>query len=373
MINSSAVRASSHDAHRIVSIQALRGVAAMMVVLLHMHNVEEKYFHTGYFGFGQYGWMGVDLFFVISGVVMSLVTVGKFESYPNAARFLYHRLARIYPTFWFYYLIVLAAYLYNPMWINAASGHKADLLRSFFLIPNQYENLVGQAWTLSYELTFYILFFLLLLCIPERIVPAVLLACGTAIGVIDYLIQIPHDWHVLWVVTNPFIWEFLAGCFLFQLYRRIPTHSRLGPYFWAFSLTLLGAVVLSTHMFHAGNSAWLKNAYYLRPFLCGIMGASLILGFMLQERRMHIPLLRQMGSLGDWSYSIYLFHEIVAELVARAVNRWWHDLPAAMLFIAVIAVPAIVLTGYLGYTRIEHPLLTRLYRPNRPRAPVAVT
>ena len=86
-------------------------------------------------GIFQYGILGVDLFFVISGVVISAVTVGKFSSARNAGTFLYHRFARIYPTYWVYSALVLAAFLYNPLWINAASGHHVDILPSFLFQP----------------------------------------------------------------------------------------------------------------------------------------------------------------------------------------------------------------------------------------------
>lgn len=132
---------------RILSIQAFRGIAAMLVVFLHLHHVERKYFASDTLGAFQYGWIGVDLFFLISGVVISLVTAGKFQDRGNAFRFLYHRLARIFPIYWFYYLIILAAYLYNPLWISAATGHHLDLLPSILLIPCS-SMVVGQAWTL---------------------------------------------------------------------------------------------------------------------------------------------------------------------------------------------------------------------------------
>src|ERR1700721_85744 len=88
--------------HRLVSIQVCRGLAAIFVVLAHLHNVELKYFRTNIMGIFQYGVLGVDLFFVISGIVISAVTVGKFSNRRYARTFLYHRLARIYPVYWIY-------------------------------------------------------------------------------------------------------------------------------------------------------------------------------------------------------------------------------------------------------------------------------
>jgi len=154
MTQISASPSTSPTQRRLVSVQVCRGLAAIIVVLAHLHNVELKYFPTNFMGIFQYGILGVDLFFVISGVVISAVTVGKFSSARNAGTFLYHRFARIYPTYWVYSALVLAAFLYNPLWINAASGHHVDILPSFLLIPTHLPMLVMQGWTLSYEIYF---------------------------------------------------------------------------------------------------------------------------------------------------------------------------------------------------------------------------
>jgi exopolysaccharide production protein ExoZ len=209
---------SSSNKHRLVSIQVCRGLAAIFVVLAHLHNVELKYFRTNIMGVFQYGVLGVDLFFVISGIVISAVTVGKFSNRGYAKTFLYHRLARIYPVYWVYSVIVLVAFLYNPLWINAGSGHRANILASFLLIPTNLSMLVMQGWTLSYELYFYFIFFLLLLLVPERNAPFFLALWGVSISIAS-LILVPAQ-PVLGLITSPSGLEFLAGCVIFHLYRR---------------------------------------------------------------------------------------------------------------------------------------------------------
>lgn len=163
----SAAPPGSQSKSRIVSIQVCRGLAAMLVVLCHLSSFEQKHFQTKLMAIFNYGNLGVDLFFVISGVVISIVTVGKFGSVQKALVFIYHRLARVYPVFWFYFAIVLAVYLIRPSAFSFGATHQVSLLRSFFLSPYQYDNLIGQAWTLSYEVCFYVAFFLLMLLIPS--------------------------------------------------------------------------------------------------------------------------------------------------------------------------------------------------------------
>jgi peptidoglycan/LPS O-acetylase OafA/YrhL len=98
----------SHHMNKFLSIQALRGIAALGVVAFHSLSIEQKYSNgdsllPDFFRLGQ---SGVDLFFVISGFVMVTVTKERFKINGESMRFLWGRLSRIYPTYWFYFLLV---------------------------------------------------------------------------------------------------------------------------------------------------------------------------------------------------------------------------------------------------------------------------
>jgi len=85
---------------KIESIQALRGIAALAVAMLHLAGLQTLgglRCGTGLFG---YGWMGVDIFFVISGFIMVWVTQNIDASPKTARRFLMQRIVRIYPLWW---------------------------------------------------------------------------------------------------------------------------------------------------------------------------------------------------------------------------------------------------------------------------------
>src|SRR5215510_3509135 len=79
----------------LITIQALRGVAAFLVVFVHLETLASLAgAGPDTFAFGN---SGVDLFFVISGLIMVVTTAG-----PNASagRFMAHRIARIVPLYW---------------------------------------------------------------------------------------------------------------------------------------------------------------------------------------------------------------------------------------------------------------------------------
>jgi exopolysaccharide production protein ExoZ len=352
------MRPAKTPRERILSIQALRGIAAMLVVLVHINNVEHKYYSTHFLRAGSWGWIGVDIFFVISGVVISLVTERQFQNTQSALTFLYHRFTRILPIYWFYYSLCLVAYLYRPELFNTSEGHHADLLRSFFLIPNQYRNIVGQAGSLTYELYFYCVFFVLMLIAPERMVSYLLAAWGAVIAGIYFICPIPDNWHVLWTASNPYVFEFLAGCLAYRLYRRISFPRLVGPALVTLSIAWLGSVVAWLN----ADASRIQEAFWARPLCCGLFAFLLVFGAMLMERAGQFKVGDGLKALGDWSYSIYLSHMILVEVIGLALSRWLAHSWFGIFVVAGVTLPIIVFAGYLSYTFLEHPLITYMYK-----------
>ena len=122
---------------KIAAVQALRGVAALAVVAIHATAIERKYSGGDLLlpEWLRFGASGADLFFVISGFVMVTVTGGCFGRINEVLRFLWGRVTRIYPTYWFYFFITLAALLWQPSWVNNSLPQQVSLWASFLLLP----------------------------------------------------------------------------------------------------------------------------------------------------------------------------------------------------------------------------------------------
>ena len=136
--------------NKLQSIQTLRGIAVLAVVVYHSLNIEKIYgggdlLLPDFFRLGQ---SGVDLFFVISGFVMVTVTRGRFARSGEMKRFLWGRLTRIYPTYWFYFLLMIPVLLIKHNWFNTHHELETDFVSSFFLLPSNHLPLVAVAWTL---------------------------------------------------------------------------------------------------------------------------------------------------------------------------------------------------------------------------------
>jgi peptidoglycan/LPS O-acetylase OafA/YrhL len=353
---------------RIASLQICRGIAALAVVSAHLHDTVLKFFHRSVLDIFQFGPVGVDIFFVTSGIVISSVAAGKFGSRAHASNFMYRRLVRIYPVFWIYSTIVLMVYLCRPGWTGVFSGHPSDVVRSFLLVPGDYSNLVLQAWTLTFEVLFYWIFFFLILMLTERTAHIVLFAWGCLIGAVGLLhARLPGVFNPF---VNPLILEFLAGCFIFYIYNRFPKRRFIGRVLLLAALFWFGCIVRWTIVAHGSDATWATNHSWPRVSSYGVFAALLLLGLMQIEVAGHSWSARVLHRMGDWSYSIYLSHIIVIAIVARSLVVLTAPFTGAYILFLVTASAASIAVGFVSFTWVERPLTERLYRyaPGKRRA-----
>ncbi len=332
---------------KILNIQALRGIAALAVVAFHLVPIEAKY-GTGNSilpNFFKFGMFGADLFFVISGFIMATITKNQFQSTPNALGFLYHRVSRIYPTYWFYSAVVLAVFLIKPAWVNTSQDNYVNILSSFLLLPESTLPLVNVGWTLIHEMYFYIVYSILLVFLPEKKLGLALALWGIAVIVINSCVTASNPFFNL--VFHPLTLEFITGCFLAILFRK--------DYGWKNLIILLAGAVIICSVLTGLNETELPRGWW-RVGIYGAPAAAILYCFVVAERE-RIVLNRYLVRLGDASYSIYLAHV----LVLSAVGRVFYSLSAdfligntAMIFILIICVIA---SGLISYKIVEKPLM----------------
>jgi peptidoglycan/LPS O-acetylase OafA/YrhL len=127
----------SHVQKKIENIQGLRGIAILLVILVHLKELDKKFGHGERIlsDFFLIGASGVDLFFVISGFVLVAATREVFQHPASILHFFYNRLSRIYPLYWFYCAMILAVFLVRPEWVPALHEGRASILESLLLLP----------------------------------------------------------------------------------------------------------------------------------------------------------------------------------------------------------------------------------------------
>lgn len=148
------------------SIDILRGFAALSVVAYHVivHFAWKDFPIEGPLVWFRIGWMGVDLFFVISGFVIGLSAFAEIDKHGTSAfrkPFFQRRLSRIVPLHYFTVLIFVAMVvpqvLFENFWLNAVT----HLLFLHNLFPAFHGAINGSNWSLGTEMQFYVLMLVL--------------------------------------------------------------------------------------------------------------------------------------------------------------------------------------------------------------------
>lgn len=144
---------SAKSNNRILELDALRGLAALAVVLFHYTTKYSEIFNTDVttqiidFKYGHYG---VQLFFIISGFVI-FMTINKVKT---PFEFIFKRFIRLYPVFWLCIIITTLVTFNLPPGFGRSFS---DLVVSFTMIPALlgYKPIDGAYWSLVPELFFY--------------------------------------------------------------------------------------------------------------------------------------------------------------------------------------------------------------------------
>ena len=143
-------------------LQAFRGIAALTVLAWHSSILIVPGLQTGWQPLHPPSIMGVDLFFIISGVVMAVATTGD----KGAVRFFLDRLTRIWPA---YFIATLAAVAVMPEAEVRSFGVFLQSMVFYFSEITFYPPVLilptlGVGWTLNYEMYFYVVFAASMLC-----------------------------------------------------------------------------------------------------------------------------------------------------------------------------------------------------------------
>ena len=315
---------------RLQALQALRFVAAAAVMV-----------HHSLTAFGpsltniMVGSAGVDVFFVISGVV-----IGYMDHDDGARRFAIKRLIRVIPLYWLATLVYGIFRYY--FWHEAPET--ARILHSLFLVPdfsNGWVPIYYPAWTLSFELAFYVLFGALL---PIAGRHTALSAAIVAIGLSRMPVPVPFVAGALF--GTPLFLEFGAGLLLAESIRR---GFRLPAALGTLSV-ILGVAGFAVRRDYPGD---------LRPVDWGIPAFLLVLGALSLERS-RLFRWKPLVIGGDASYALYLFHIPAMEGMVFACAALGIDLQSRIRFIAlreILLLGAALIVGVAVHRFIERPML----------------
>jgi len=334
-------------------IQVLRAVAALMVVVHHSTIMLHDRNHLE-IGYWLNGGAGVDIFFVISGFVMTVSSAPLRHTAHPARTFLKRRLERIVPMYWIMTAVKVLLLVAAPAMAVNALGSVWHVIASFLFLPSpnpdpMYDPVLVVGWTLNYEMLFYLLFAVVLAArgsLVKWLLP------GLAIlGLLHFVAPATLPGMVRWYL-NPMVLEFGFGILLAMGLKHV---KKIPP---ALALVVaMGCLTILCVWWQPNYSAW-------RCLLWGIPAAALVMSGLALEPTLGPRSPRWMLELGDASYSIYLVHGFVLPLVGLLLtwlgDGWMGVIPASMVCMVVLS----TVSGEVAYRAIELPI-TRAFKGRR--------
>jgi peptidoglycan/LPS O-acetylase OafA/YrhL len=402
---------TNHVVRRLDSLDALRGLAALSVVVVHMLNVPQPAFQAPQWAalLAQNAGSGVALFFVVSAFSLFYTMPLRLRDEHPWTSFFVHRFFRIAPLFFFWIVASLVRNYY--VWGKTYSLTEIAASGAFLfnLVPGWQEGFVWASWTIGIEMLFYVLFPLFYFTALDRW-RSVALLFGTVLlwtvvqALAAYVDVTPaaRNQYLHWTVIRHLP---IFACGAIAFHWLLPYIS--GPATGAPAAAPLPASVGAAHHapdqkpselsglgcalvvgFAMGYTAyindWLPNLFGTLYVWQGIVYAMLVVGLALWPIKLLVN--KATAFLGKVSYSLYLNHPTVVFFLWKSgLYQWLYDhanLTVAFVTCWLITVACLVVVSELTYRFIEVPgmnfgkkvaarLSPRKQPPAPPSAPAA--
>jgi exopolysaccharide production protein ExoZ len=348
----------------LLSLQFIRALAAWLVVFHHYVQIVHHFTCSSWIGqfFGRNGSFGVQLFFVLSGVVMFMAIKSRapVACLSEAGVFLTRRLRRIVPAYWVATILFLAfiwhlkpaGFPVSPHWCGHVVASALFIpLPNFFCSASHPILTVG--WTLNFEMAFYVIvavslifrrFFRGKLWLPLTILCLLLL---------PRMRDFAGPWHS--VVGKPIFYTFpigvATGYAIVTLQGKIAGNRKM-----ILGFTLLALAMVLGNIDRDTVSNWPFSFYFGEG---DFLRASLIItGFAaLEELLLRLRGTRLIRRLGDISYSTYLYHVFaiigVVQVIGRPASLWGNVVCLALV------IGATLVLSEASFRFVELPWLSR--------------
>lgn len=327
------------------SLTGIRGAASLLVVLYHFTHAKIPFLWNGY--------LAVDLFFVLSGFIMTMVyhqKIGKGVTSELYIRFLYHRFARIFPL----YFVILCFML----WFFSSTGKTIkinDVIMNLFMLQSIFNfSYVVASWSVSVEILAYIAFPLACFIIMKNRFLSVPIICLCFIGIcyLPYMNEFkgsgPLDIYFGTQAIFRGILSFFIGLSVFSLTFGNPPAIVKVRYIGDASLALM---VICLYIKGMDVVFVALSAFYICTLYHGRSISQLVLSS------------KPLFFLGEISFSLYLIHSICQRqyggYIASITQTY---IPWVPLHNVVGMTLIALLISVLTYLIIEKPCRTFLRR-----------
>ncbi|AXG79499.1 acyltransferase family protein [Streptomyces paludis] len=345
-------RARSRVGRRLYAIDGIRLLAALMVAVHHYAGTRRvdqpgnliwgrpaSDIMPTVFRFAAYGWIGVEIFFVISGFVICMSCWGR-----SPKQFFVSRVIRLYPAYWFAIVFTTSVLVAFPgVWDHLPTR---DVLFNFTMLQSGsgVMNVDGVYWTLWAELRFYLLFLAVVRTgLTYRKVVVFCCVWGAA-AMIAPIAKLP----LLELVANPEgAWYFIAGLVLYLMHRFGQNLLLWGilAMAWLMGQRELGIRIDEVEHVSSWRGAVLIFTVFLLTMVAIALGATDRIRW------------KWLVTAGAMTYPLYLMHYAAGTTVIHYLRN---TMDPRLLVATVIA--GFMVLGWLVYRIVERPLSGALKR-----------
>ncbi|MDE5446976.1 acyltransferase family protein [Bradyrhizobium sp. CSA207] len=342
------------EPRRFVVLDFYRFVAALGVFVFHLKNIDKGISPVWN---GSYG-LFVDMFFILSGFVISYSYPSTSTGIRSYVRFLVRRIARIYPL---HVLTLLAFLALACVGISGPTSHAGlpDFIYNAFLVQawgvTDHLSFNSPAWSISAELFCYLLFPLLML-LAGSVSPLVLaMIVAVCYGILAHgHLPIWQDRSQMYGANFDYgmlraLPSFLNGILLTVLFRLSGDYRKKPVAIAGIALFAISVLILNA---------------YAKPDLAIVLFSLAILVTAVGESAFaRFPGSAWLGRLGNTSYAIYMIHELLLILLFKPAWTYLGLQPGLFPIFALVCCIVLTIVADITYSYIENParkLINRL-------------
>ena len=341
----------------LLSVQALRGFAVLLVFVVHvedMANRFDEFANFRSFYTKRIGYSAADLFYVVSGFIIAHITLGNAF---KAKSWFIGRFSRIYPMYFIFTFLALLIFLAKGDGTVMGSGPHAawTIFKSFLILPQGQLPLLFVGWTLEHEVVFYaIVFFTCLLMEPRRLVWVMV---GLSLLALAKWIAV-HRFGVASLNTptpSIYLWQFLMGVLIYHWRDPLRTLGTWPAGALSLAFLIAGVVI--------ADSEPIGQETPLRVLVFGATYSFLLIACLNNEDRMRASFdfdasrRSLLVRIGDASYSMYLFHPFLLAFLGYA-GRWLKLSGLAAYLWLPLSYVAIIVCGLVLYATVEQRVIS---------------
>ncbi|MGV7215567.1 acyltransferase family protein [Bradyrhizobium sp. UFLA05-112] len=355
-------------AQKIGAVNGLRGLAIMMVVVFHLFvpftsstpSFPGELDPNGLFAIiAKHGFLGVNMFFVLSGFVLYLPYRTKKRAISRLADFsdfYWHRAARLLPLYYIVVLVTVALHSKSPAGSHAWYLELGGLLSTLFIfVPHGFMPPSNPVlWSVAVEIWFSLLFPVLVLLIARwslgRLLLLSVVVCS-AFVVVGHLIAVDRVG-----VFRPFVggifgscYQFVFGMLVCDLYVKSRDSVSLGR---AYSRVLLpGVLLMIAAIYIKDNGPWALSIHYATMFCAGFSMVLLaVLSGAWSVNRVFEG--RAIQVVGCMCYSIYAWHSsIMVEMIPPDTSSLKDTLRLSLPYLAIMIALSALSYRYIEFGR----------------------